>query len=47
MQAPSELGVVALKKLARYFIGKPRLVYKCNWQGVCGIDVFNDTDCAG
>ena len=32
MQEPTELGVQALKRLARYLKGKPRLVFNYPWQ---------------
>lgn len=47
MQYPTELGLSALKRLARYLIGRPRLVYQFDWQEACGVDVFSDTDWAG
>ena len=47
MQAPTELGVTALKRLARYLIGKPRLVFHYRWQEACAGEAFSDTDWAG
>ena len=47
MHAPTELSVAALKKLARFLIGRPRLVYHYPWQESCSVDVFSDTDWAG
>ena len=47
MQEPTELSVIALKRLARYLKGKPRLVFNYRWQQACAGDVFCDTDWAG
>ena len=47
IQTPTELGVTALKKLARYLSGRPRLVYHYDWQQTHHIDVYCDTDWAG
>ena len=47
MQEPKESSVTALKRLARYLIGKPRMLYRYPWQEAFGGDVYADTDWAG
>ena len=47
MQEPTELSVMALKRLARYLIGRPRLVYHYRWQEAYAGEVDSDTDWAG
>jgi len=47
MAEPTELAVVALKRIARYLIHKPRLVYRYPWQQACAGEVYSDTDWAG
>ena len=47
MQEPKESSVAALKRLARYFIGRPRMLYKYPWQEAFGGEVYADTDSAG
>ena len=47
MSAPTELGLQSLKRLARYLIGRPRLVWEYKWQDVEHFDVYSDTDWAG
>ena len=47
MAKPTEASWCALKRLCRYLVGLPRLVYKYRWQSVSVIDVYTDTDWAG
>ena len=47
MQVPTELAVAALKKFARYLLGRLRLVYEYKCQEACTLDAFSDTDWAG
>ena len=47
MSAPTSLGWQAAKRLGRYLVGKPRLVYTYRKQELNGIDVYVDTDWAG
>ena len=47
MSAPTELSVVALKRIGRYLEGHKRMVYKYPRQTVDSIDVYSDTDWAG
>ena len=47
MSAPTELGLHGLKRMARYLVGKPRLVWHYRWQDVLQFDVYSDTDWAG
>ena len=47
MSAPSEQSWAALKRLCRYLVGLPRMVYVHKWQRVRGIEVYTDTDWAG
>jgi hypothetical protein len=47
MAAPTQQSWLALKRLCRYLVGLPRLVYRYDWQTVEAIDVYTDTDWAG
>ena len=47
MSAPTELGLQSLQRLARYLVGRPRLVWHYNWQDTRHFDVYSDTDWAG
>ena len=47
MSAPTELGRRALKRLGRFLVGKPRMVYTFPRQRVDAVDVYTDTDWAG
>lgn len=47
MSAPTDTSLQAVKRLARYLKGRPRLVYKYCWQVADHIDVYSDTDWAG
>jgi hypothetical protein len=47
MSKPSEHSWLALKRVCRFFAGRPRLVYKYPQQSVEEVDVYTDTDWAG
>jgi len=47
MSSPSQTSWKALKRLARYLVGRPRLVYLYRRQEVDHVDVYTDTDWAG
>ena len=47
MSKPTEASWAALKRLCRYLVGLPRMVFHFRWQEVDCIDVFTDTDWAG
>ena len=47
MSSPTELGLQDLKRMARFLVGKPRLVWHYHWQDVSHYDVYSDTDWAG
>ena len=47
MSAPTKLAWEALKRLCRYLVGLPRLVYQYPWQQVDTVDTYSDTDWAG
>ena len=47
MSAPTNLGWQAAKRIGRYLVGKPRLVYVYRKQELDAIDVYVDTDWAG
>ena len=47
MSRPSEHSWLALKRVCRFFAGRPRLVYKYPQQSVGEVDVYTDTDWAG
>ncbi len=47
MAKPTSHSWGAMKRLCRYLVGLPRLVYVFRWQDVEAIDVYTDTDWAG
>jgi len=47
MAEPTKLSVEALKRLGRYLVKYPRLVFVYPFQDIDGIDVYVDTDHAG
>ena len=47
MAKPTESSWSALKRLCRYLVGLPRMVYVYRWQTVNVIDCYTDTDWAG
>jgi len=47
MASPSEQAWGAMKRLCRYLVGLPRLIYLFPWQRVEAVDVYVDTDWAG
>lgn len=47
MSAPTELAWAALKRLGRYLLGRPRLVYRYPFQSADTVDCYSDTDWAG
>ena len=47
MSAPTELSLMALKRLGRYLIGRPRLVFRYPFQSASHVDCYSDTDWAG
>ena len=47
MSAPTELSMVALKRLGRYLLGRPRLVFRYPFQSADHVDCYSDTDWAG
>ncbi len=47
MAQPTQASWNALKRLCRYLVGLPRLVFVYRWQTVEAIDVYTDTDWAG
>ncbi len=47
MSAPTEHGLMALKRLGRFLEGKHRLVYHFPWQKCDHVDVYSDTDWGG
>ena len=47
MAKPTEHSWQAMKRMCRYLVGLPRLVYKYRWQEVEAIDIYVDTDWAG
>ncbi len=47
MAQPNQAAWNALKRLCRYLVGLPRLVFVYRWQTVDTIEVFTDTDWAG
>ena len=47
---PNQKSFAKLKRLCRYLVGKPRLVYEYNWsdpKAIDRLDVYVDTDFAG
>eukprot|EP00969_Alexandrium_andersonii_P096920 4278706-Alexandrium_andersonii.AAC.1 len=47
MSQPRQGDLRALRQLARYLLGVPRLVYHFVWQASAPLDVYADTDWAG
>ena len=47
MSAPTEGALQALKRLCRYLVGRPRLVFRYPFQSADSIDCYSDTDWAG
>ncbi len=47
MANPTELGLVAMKRLGRYLAQQPRLVFRYPWQSVSHVDCYSDTDWSG
>ena len=47
MSSPTEVGLVAMKRLGRYLTQQPRLVFKYPWQKASHVDCYSDTDWAG
>jgi hypothetical protein len=47
MSAPTNLGQDALKRLARFLVGRKRLVFKYPWQRANTLECYSDTDWAG
>lgn len=47
MAGPITQSLKALKRIGRYLIGRPRLVYSFPRQELSAIDVYVDTDWAG
>ena len=47
MSSPTKQSWLSLKRLCRYLVGLPRLVFLYRWQTVEALDVFTDTDWAG
>ena len=47
MAAPTRHSWTAMKRLCRYLVGLPRLVYCYRWQSVDAINIYTDTDWGG
>ena len=47
MSSPTTADLDAIRRLAQYLVGSPRLVYSFPWQEQAGLKVFVDTDFAG
>ena len=47
MSSPTQESLAALKRLGRFLVGMPRVVYTYKWQSASHIDVYSDTDWAG
>ncbi len=47
MSAPPEGSWSSLKRLCRYLVGMPRLVFHYGWQSSSGLDVYSDTGWGG
>ena len=47
MANPSKSAWNALKRLCRYLVGLPRMVFKYPWQEASAIEIYTDTDFAG
>jgi hypothetical protein len=44
MSKPTQASWLALKRLCRYLVGLPRLVWRFKWQEDHGVTVYSDTD---
>ena len=47
MSSPTDGALQALKRLCRYLVGRPRLVFRYPFQSADSIDCYSDTDWAG
>ncbi len=47
MAKPTEQSWAALKRLSRYLVGLPRMVFVYKFQKATGIEIYTDTDWAG
>jgi len=47
MATPTDQAWTSMKRLCRYLVGAPRLVYLFPWQRADAIDIYVDTDWAG
>ena len=47
MSKPTEAAWSALKRLCRYLVGLPRMIFKYAWQDISDVDIYTDTDWAG
>ena len=47
MSAPTDASWMALKRLCRYLVGLPRMIFLYRWQDVDAVDIYTDTDWAG
>ena len=47
MSQPTELGLMGLKRLGRYFEGHRRLIFEFPFQTAGKIETYSDTDWAG
>ena len=47
MSAPTNVGQDALKRVARFLLGRKRLVFKYPWQRASKLECYSDTDWAG
>ena len=47
MSAPTELAFAALKRLGRYLVGRPRMVFRYVFQSASAVECYSDTDWAG
>ena len=47
MSSPTEIALVALKRVGRYLEGHGRLVYRYDFQEAAKVDCYSDTDWAG
>ena len=47
MSKPTKAAWEALKRLCRYLVGLPRMIFHYRWQSIEHADVYTDTDWAG
>ena len=47
MAKPANLGQDALKRIARFLLGRRRLIFKYGWQRASTLECYSDTDWAG